>query len=499
MELQFKSSACRFLAPAVREVTSAELTQEVRLSDGLPDIGRVLSSWGQIILRSKEWQQDQVTVSGGVMAWILYAPEDGTQPRSVDVWVPFQLKWYLADAPRDGTVRVSPVLRSVDSRSISARKMMIRASVAAFGEACYPSEAEIYVPDEIPEDIQILSNTYPVRLPLEMGEKTFLLDEDLALPNGAEPVERILSHAVTPILQEKRVAGDKVIMRGSVMLHMVYSCAEGKIKTADLEVPISQYAQLEDTFSPDALADIQPAVTSLELDKTDGNQLRLKCGLVAQYIISDRFLASVAEDAYSPRRNVEAREEVLYLPSILEQRIETVPIQQQLPGITGEIVDAAILPDFPHQSRTGDQIVFDLPAVAQVLYYAEDGSLQSANVRWEGNMQIGADADCQMDMIVQPHHKVQAISGASELSLVGEYKVQFTATSNRGLPAVTGLEIGECREPDPARPSLILCRADGENLWSIAKRCGSTVSAIQNANDLQEDLRENRMLLIPVI
>ena len=146
MELQFRSNTCRYLLPAVREVRNTEMTQEVRLTDGMPDIGRVLASWGQVVLRSKEWQQDQIMVSGGVMVWILYAPEDGTQPRCMDAWIPFQLKWDLDEERRDGPIRVSPLLRFVDSRSVSARKMMVRAGVAAMGEALSPMEAEIYEP-----------------------------------------------------------------------------------------------------------------------------------------------------------------------------------------------------------------------------------------------------------------------------------------------------------------------------------------------------------------
>ena len=92
MELQFTSSGCPHLAVALRDVRMAEVTQEVRLSDGLPDIGRVIGSRGQIVLRSKEWQADQITVSGGIMVWILYAPEDGTPLQCVDAWVPFQMK-----------------------------------------------------------------------------------------------------------------------------------------------------------------------------------------------------------------------------------------------------------------------------------------------------------------------------------------------------------------------------------------------------------------------
>ena len=64
---------------------------------------------------------------------------------------------------------------------------------------------------------------------------------------------------------------------------------------------------------------------------------------------------------------------------------------------------------------------------------------------------------------------------------------------------VTELEIGERKQPDPGRPSLILQRAGGERLWQIARSCGSTVAAIQEANGLTGEPEPQRMLLIPVL
>lgn len=498
MELQFRSTTCRCMTAAAREVRSAELTQEVRLSDGMPDIGRVLASWGQVILRSKEWQGDQVAVSGGIMVWILYAPEDGTQPRCVDTWVPFQLKWEVDGSMREGAIRVSPLLRFVDSRGVSARKMMVRAGIAALGEALSPMDAEVYEPAELPDDIQILRNTYPIRLPKEAGEKTFLLDEDLQLPAGVAEPERLLSYTITPQIQEKRVAGDKVILRGIGNLHVIYRCPEGRIHTANLEVPISQYAQLEDTYGTDGQVDLMMGVTSLELDQNENSQLRLKCGLVAQYLISDRYLAALTEDAYSPHRDVALQMETLELPTVLEQRSDAVSVQQLLPGITGEAADVTFLPDFPRQTRTADKVMLDLPGQFQVLYYGPDGSLQGTTVRWEGSMQMPADPDSQMNFTVQPQPNVQASPGAEEMNLTAQYRLQMNTTARQGMPMVAGLEIGQLRENAPARPSLILCRPDGESLWNMAKRCGSTVAEIQRANRLTGEPQENRMLLVPI-
>ena len=499
MELQFQSSTCRCMKAEVREARNTELTQEVRLSDGMPDVGRVIASWGQIILRSKEWQGSLVTVSGGIMVWCLYAPEDGSSPRTVDAWVPFQLKWELKDADGEGQVRVYPLLRFVDGRGIAARKIMIRAGVGALAEALRPVQRQIYLPEELPDDIQLLKNTYPIRLMKEAGEKTFLLDEDLQLPTGGIQPERLLAYTITPQIQEKRIAADKLVIRGTARLHVLYRCAEGKVHAADAEIPIAHYAQLEETYGSDAQADVMMGITSLELLQNEGSQLRVKSGMVCQYLITDRQLLQVVEDAYSPGREVELRREELKLSSVLDQRTEVVQAHQKMPAVAADaVVDTVCLPDFPRQSRMGEQITLDCPGQFQLLYYTPEGTLQGTSTNWEHTVQMMADPVSHMSFLVQPPTVVQAVSAADELHLSSQIKMESWAEACGGIEMVTGLDVSPVFELDEGRPSLILCRSDGQSLWEIAKRCGSTVEKIMRVNHLEDVPQENQMLLIPV-
>ena len=71
-------------------------------------------------------------------------------------------------------------------------------------------------------------------------------------------------------------------------------------------------------------------------------------------------------------------------------------------------------------------------------------------------------------------------------------------TATRGVPMVTGLELGQPMPKDPNRPSVILRRVGPEGLWGMAKETGSSVDAICKANGLQEAPEEGRMLLIPI-
>ena len=497
MQLQFNKSELPFLDTAAQGVKNAEVTQEVRLSDGMPDIGRILTTWGQVILRSKEWQDDAVTVTGGVKTWTLYAPEDGTEPRSVESWIPFQLRWETENVGMEGPVRVQPLLRFADSRSISARKMMLRAGVAAMGQALYPRETEVYTPMELPRDVEILKNSYPVRIPVEAGEKTFLLDEELPVPDSVQ-AEKLLACTVTAEVTEKRVLPDKVVFKGIAHVHPVFRNAGGQVHGMDLELPFSQLAELERSYDTDGSADVAAAVTSLEADLAEPGKLLIKCGMVAQYLVDERKMLELVQDAYSPLRQVELVKKPLELPAVLDDRLETVTAEQTIPGQSGQVVDNVFLPDFPRQRQTEDATELELHGLFRTLAYAEDGALQGINARWEGKRTVPTGESARMVISVQPMGRVQAMAGADGMTVTGKMLMHQLTGTKEPIPMVSGLELGEIREPDELRPSLILSSSGNASLWELAKRCNSSVDAIRAANDLEGEPVPGRMLLIPV-
>jgi CheY-like chemotaxis protein len=86
-------------------------------------------------------------------------------------------------------------------------------------------------------------------------------------------------------------------------------------------------------------------------------------------------------------------------------------------------------------------------------------------------------------------------------TLSREEDVQVVGTAADGpetLAMVTELEIGEEYPEDPDRPSIILRRVGQEDLWTLAKRAGSTVAAIRQANQLEDEPEDGQMLLIPL-
>ncbi len=497
MELQFEKKACRCLRRNVWEVKDQEQTQEVKLPDGMPDIANVLAAWGQCVMRGKEWRSDGMSVSGGVMAWVLYAPADGSEPRSVEVWLPMQMKWGFPDSLREGTIRAAWLLKGVDARTLSARKLMVRANASVLAEALEPCEEEFSTADHVPEDVQLLRNTYPARLPMEAGEKLFAIDEEFALPASESMPEKLISFSFAPQLTEQKVLGGKAVFRGTGNFHMLYQGADGQLHGWDQEVTFSQFSDLDQDYDKDAQVSVMMALSSLEPELQEG-RVRLKCGLIAQYLINDVVMLDLIEDAYSPNRQVSVETLDLHLPMVLDVGQETLRLESMIPENASRVVDVNMCPEQPTMRRAGDLTELECNGQFQVLFCDENGALQGRSARWSQVWELPASMDADVLCAVQSVSHAQASNHAGQISLNGTLQAEAMTVSRQGMTMVTGLELGEMRGVDPSRPSLILRRAGEGTLWEIAKDTGSTVGAIRKANGLNDEPLDDRLLLIPV-
>lgn len=497
MELQFQKKPMSCLKPILQETKQTELTQELRLGDGMPDVGRVLGTWGVPIIRGKQWSGDQITVTGGIMAWVLYAPEDGTECRSVDLWLPFQMRWDMPSCDRDGTIRVMPLVRFADSRTLSSRKMMVRVGLAIHGQALCPMDFEVAEPGEMMDGVEILKRTYPVHLPKGAGEKIFSMDEEVSFPEHLPIPAKLLRYMVSPEITEKKILGDKILFRGNLNVYILYRDGEGGIRNWTGQLPFSQFEQTDFSMEEDADLDLDVLVTGLEMDLVD-NRLRMKCNLAAQYLVEEQVLLELVQDAYGVNRDVSVLEESLNLPVILEQRKDAVNAEQMLQGGRGEMLDMVFLPDFPRRRRSGGDTELELGGTFYILSRTEDGTIQGKSLRWEGTKAMAAGENCTMGSRISGVGPVQIVDRGEGALLTVPLQLETSTTANQNLDMIIGLELGASQERNPDRPSLILCKVGKENLWNLAKRCGTTVGAIQRANKLDEEPPEDRFLLIPV-
>jgi len=497
LEMRFERKTISCLDTALQQVQNSEQTLELKLQEGMPDVGQILTAWGQPVLRSKEWREEDVQFSGGMMVWILYAPEDGSEEQCVQGWIPFQMRWDLPEHTPEGMLRLRCLTRFVDGRSTSPRKILVRAGLAVMAEAFVPEELEIAEPGERSAHVALLENIYPLRLLKEAGEKSFQMEEELYVPDSAPKVKQLISWRLSPRITDHRVLGDKVVFRGNGNLHVLYRSDAGQLHSWDFELPFSQYADLQGEYGSDARVETALMPTALELELRENGTLDLRSGMTAQYLITDKQPIAVVEDAYSPGWDLTINRETVMPPVVLENRRENIYAEQSISAAANLTADVQFLPDFPRQRRTESGVQLEYPGQFQVLYYDEDRRLRGITSRWEGTGNLPMEENSRINAVPMGT-EVQSITGNGSILAKAELPVELTTTAQQGIPMVTGVELGQQKKPDPGRPSLILRRAGDSSLWEIAKASGSTMEAIRRANGLSGEPKPDQMLLIPV-
>lgn len=497
--MQFRKQEYTCLKAVQSQVQNLEQTQEIRIPEGASGIARILGCWGQPILRSKEWRHDSVQLSGGVLVWVLYEPEDGTGMRTLESWIPFRMDWDLPDNVPVGTMRVQPEMQFMDARPVSAGKVMIRAGICAWAECWSDHRWEMAIPDTVSEEIHLRRQTWPVRLCRETGEKCIPMEETLSVPASIPTPEKMVYYYLVPVISEQKVLGNKLVFRGSGHIHVLYFCKDGELHSWDFEVPFSQYAELAESHSVEAQADVMPVLTNLELESDGEGKLRMKAEFTAQYLVHDRLLLETVEDAMCLHRELNMEKQTESLPVLLDNRREVVSSEQIIPAEADMVTDTFVFTEFPRQRRDGNRIILEQPGTVQILYVDPQGSLRNSTRKWSVQTEMNADPQTNLTGLHREPIHVQVIPGADQMTVRAEVPVHTVATSEQEIGMVTALEPGQVREPDPARPSLILCRSEGNGLWELARSCGSTVEAIQEANGLSGEPEPGRMLLIPVL
>lgn len=496
MELPFEKRVERFWQQKLYAPVTREESQEVRLPESMPDVGRVIAAWGQPILRGKEWREGHISIDGGVMVWVLYHPEDGSGPRRLESWVPFRVRLDHSHQGEDGVIRAEAVICSADARSLSARKLMLRCQVGLMVQTMVPKEAELFSPGTMPEDVQILERVYPMILTRETGEKTFLADEQLSLPQGASQPSRILYSRMTPRVTEQKVLSSRAVFRGVGELHLLCQDDEEKLFSLDLEVPFAQYLDLSGEYEEGAEVSNLLGVTSLETDCAEGG-IRVRCGMVSQYIVSAPTVIRCAADAYSPERELELVEQEVTLPAWLDEQVRQIELEERLAG--DEVpIDAIFFPDLPMVTREPDGVEVRCGGSFQTLMRDPEGNLTSRTLRTARTERLSTSCDTIPCTWLRGGAGLRREAGGWSVEQAAEMKLSSVCT--KPIAMLTGIRAGERHQPDPERPSVIIrARKPEETLWDIAKYCGSTVSAIQRLNRLESEPEENRLLLIPVV
>lgn len=502
MELEFETRTTAFLRQSIEGVCRQEQTQEVIVPDTSPDASRVVYCCAQAVVRSREGMNGAVQITGGVQAAALYQTEDDDMARTLEAWIPFTLRLEHPAAKEDTQILMDCRVLAADARLVNSRKILFRVEVGAqiFGFA----EDEIALPllKETPKGLQLRCRSYPLPLPAETAERTYLVGDELDLPAGSSVPQTIVSAAALPEVTERRIVGNKAVFKGTMQLRTLYLTADGSVGSCTHTLPFSQYCQLSTDYDEDQLR-LLTTVTSCDVTVTgaeDAPKLSASVGLLTQCLVTRTVTLTFCEDAFSTCGTLQPEWKEFQFDCQLDRQTQRLSVRDAIEGAAlHSVIDSTAFVDFPRTEQTEQGLRVTVPVALRVLGTDADGALLglSGAARAETELPANPGARCTATAVQCPGG--YASPGADGAEARYELTLDAEVFARQTLRTLSGGTI----EPPAAqtrRPSLIIRPVPAAlPVWEVAKQYGTSVASVCAANGLTGDeIEAGTLLLIPM-
>jgi len=478
-----------------------EETQDCVVPDAQPDLAEIISSCGNILIRSKEVSAGRVRVEANIPVKLSCISEDTGDVFGLNLNIPVYISVDDPQIQEDCFCTTEFKLIRVDSRIINSRKVTAAASIE-LTVACYQiaqTEFNTAAPDGI-ADILVKEQAYELSSIVDMKEKTFVLMDEYILPLGKTPMAEILGYQTSLFTEEQKIVGTKAILKGKANSLLLYRSDEMVIDATEINTEFSQIIDLEHA-DENSLLSTNMLLSGAYFDIApgfDGRSLKMELHVAAQMKVYGTHKVNCIMDAYSNLYETE-----------LQQRHTMAGLIRREITLRDAVREIIVLPQKPSaiiacracptQHVISDNVV-DCNILLKILYRNEDENVCTT----ERKLSIQLVADLRAGEVLHfcgirvTECSVAALANEAECHL--QLELKCFVVEKQEINCISGIAYDVTLPKDLSKKaSLVILRAgNGADLWAIAKENCSTVKDICAANGLEDTmLHEDKLLLIP--
>lgn len=448
---------------------SREEKVEALIPDVMGDAAEILDTQAAVFLRSKESEDGLVRLRGSLEGNILYRTVAGELCA-----LPFKsecrVEWTGEELQRDMLLCAELYCTGAEARILNPRKLLMSCELNAQC-SLWCAEKLNYVSAVADGSMETRCETQNVRLISAVLEKTFALTESFPLREGSAAVEEILLSRCESRVEEAHSVAGKLILQGKSELELLYADEEQQLHTLCFS---SGWSQLLDCATEPGSTQIRLMPTALYVDGINGGtDVSLELHLTAQVICSESREVLVLTDAYSVSYAAELKEAKQLFQSYAGEAEEMrIQCSVKAPEELEEILFCRVEPG-AHRELT-----------LHLLYRDTAGAICSYAVPLSTEAEERICRDCSASVN----------GGNIELRL--SFMPETSACEECTLCWIDAISLDE-EKPLSAKkhPGLVAVRRSSGSYWELARKYGSTVTLIEQANAEMDE--KDLFLFIP--
>ena len=483
------------------------------LPDYCPDIFRLIRCEAVPVITDWSVSGDRLSYELRCDIHILYCGEDGTVLQSVDQQRSFTRSVELGKNAEIPEVKISAKTDHVNFRAVNKRRIDLRGAVSV--RICVTGEQKQEVISEA-EGMNIQLRKMPVRYAAKRlsAEKNVRIEEEIELTAAQPDISGIISRRCSASDCDVKLISGKLLAKGEADVELLYvSGSGGEITVEPLSFSLS-YSQIIDVEGLDDSFEcsVSAEVISCDISIARGDNRIIRCEAELRLCCRAVKTATVmiAEDAFSTVYPCSAE-----ISEIKAEQIPTVhdeSFRHSTRLADGENVPQNIYAVWSepkninaHISDDGCSVVISGMLVYSMAARERDGGVVMPDREEAFEETVGLPDSikgAEVSADVRVRETTYDISADGVLSARADMSVKLLIYSADSLRAVTDISIDDSakKKRDGDYAIKLYFGTENEDVWDIAKRYSTSVSAIIEENELTgERLESGGMLLIPII
>ena len=504
MRVALHAATSHYFKPIYENETSKEETLELVVPDVCADIGKILDVRGQLLLTSQKARADEIIICAAIEISIIYAADGSGKVQYLTTKMPLDMTVAVPGA-EEGTKIVSKCeLCNLDARTLNPRKLLIRANVSArvcclvadklvlWDNLCEGEKAPVYIMQKEIEHTPIVC----------VSEKSFVVSDEYRISENGNTSIKMLSAATEICVLDVKSVGNKAVIKAEANTTAVFlNESDGSLFDSKFSTQFSQIMEI-DTYGDSIMNSVCIRLKDAEFTMLSGRENEFTCSaqfhMTAQAVSREAKCSAYIADAYSNEYKLTAE-------SMQMKLVRCLPEKTLMLNLRGRLQSRAALTEIMYAS------------ISEICAEAEGNEISCrANVSGVGisegkefeAIELKLSADEKVELAMNQELRLKAVCCDKTAVMGMGQNAEFSADVSivyyireyHEINALCGLEMGEeCISKGENRPSLVvICSQRESDVWSLAKKYGSTMEMIENANKAADGLSVSRRpLLIP--
>ncbi|MBR1823982.1 MAG: DUF3794 domain-containing protein [Ruminococcus sp.] len=511
--MEFKTN--REIIPTSEKIYCGIQEQAVELDyilpDYYPDIFRLVRCELTPVITGHTVIGDKLTYELRCDIRILYCGEDGSVLQSVEQRQSFQKTAELGSNVEAPEVTILPKTDHVNFRAVNKRRLDMRGAVSVRITVRGEKNQEA-LSDAFGMNVQLKKT--PVRFAAKKlnAEKTVQLAEDIEFSPAQPDAANVVNIRCRPSQCEKKIISGKLLAKGDIAVQLLYSCENGGIEPMEFTLSYSQIVDmdgLDDTCDCTVSAEVTACSAA---PNNDSDERVMRCEIEVRLVCTAVKTSSLMliTDAFSTIYPCElttadiSAEQIPYRSRESFRHSAVLAVGENVPQ---NIYSMWVTPKNinTHMGEDGKTLVISGMLTYSMAAKDAQGTIVIPDKDEAFEQTIALDCGtegCTVTADISAENVSYNITDSGELTAKADISADITVSSDDTVRVVTDIAIDDStrKQRDGDYAIKLYFAVDNEDIWDIAKRYSTDVSAVMEENELSgERLESGGMLLIPIV